>query len=466
MSLLRSFIDWIVPVKATTGKRKRKKRKFSGPERVSAMSFAPSGSDISHYPAVLVADLAGDKNGDVTAHLCDQLGALDGWDIFRIKKTIKPKKTSSLLDYLLLGASQAVEEIKQHSAHLVLWGDVDEDRIRLRFVPANRGADNLPGTFGLGDGLELPRGFGDDLGKILMAVVAAAVLPTFPGPKSGMLKTLKENIGQAKPVLESPPESLDAHGQGILFSAIANAFAVIARLEGQEKPLEHAISIYKLAKTKLTPDDSPEAWAVMQSHLAAAYKAIGDKQEDTKNLKLAAVTYREITEKLGRMDHANDWALANINMGLVLYKLAARDGKAEYLKQACKAFDEALTVYKRDTMPLRWSEVTNQYGTILLALGEQVSGNATLEMAVKKFRQSLEVRKRDKVPELWAQTVNNLGAACFSLAKRNAEVPLLREAASCFEGAVEVYESLGETQKSEVIAKNLFRVQRLLESRS
>jgi len=98
-------------------------------------------------------------------------------------------------------------------------------------------------------------------------------------------------------------------------------------------------------------------------------------------------------------------------------------------------------------------------------MGEQVTGNATLEMAIKRFRQALEIRKRDKMPLLWAQTANNLGAACFSLAKRNAEAALLRGESSCFEGAVEIYQSSGAAKKAEVIRNNLSRVERLLSAR-
>ena len=102
---------------------------------------------------------------------------------------------------------------------------------------------------------------------------------------------------------------------------------------------------------------------------------------------------------------------------------------------------------------------------MLLALGEQVNGNTTLEIAVKKFRASLNVRKREVVPLLWAQTANNLGAACFSLAKRNSELALLREASTCFEGAIEIYQNSGAEKKADLIANNLSRVQRLLSSR-
>lgn len=69
------------------------------------------------------------------------------------------------------------------------------------------------------------------------------------------------------------------------------------------------------------------------------------------------------------------------------------------------------------------------------------------------------------MPLLWAQTANNLGAACFSLAKRNAEAALLREASSCFEGAVEIYQTSGAAKKAEVIRNNLSRVERLLSAR-
>ena len=62
----------------------------------------------------------------------------------------------------------------------------------------------------------------------------------------------------------------------------------------------------------------------------------------------------------------------------------------------------------------------------------------------------------------WAQTTNNLGAACFALAKRTKEDVMFEEAATCFEGAIEIYRQRpGYKKRAKVIFNNLTKVREL-----
>ena len=448
-----------------TRRSRRPQRRAQAAERVSGTNFAPSGGEGGGDPKVLLANMSGDTGGAISQKLSELLGTCDGIEVYRSNKELKQPKDADLVRRLMASAELGREMLAEQQADILLWGEVQGDNLRLRFVPMIPCNDNLPGAFGLGDTLELPASAIEDLLPAVHASVLAAVGPTFQGMKGRISKSLGQAMQTARGVVQAQPEGASSAQHATMLTTLGNAFSVQYRLSKNAKNLENAAAVYRSAVKRISADSETDIWAVAQSHYATALKAIGTADKDEDALKQAAVAYQEITETLGRDRHPYDWALAHINHGLVLYRLSMRTGRANYLQEAGKAFEEALTVYTKEIMPARWAEVMNQYGVILMAHGEQVTGNVTLELAVKKFRKVMEVRKRDRSPQLWAQTANNLGAACFALAKRNAEVALLREAVSCFEGAAEVYLEAGQVKKAEVIQSNMARVQRLLSAR-
>jgi tetratricopeptide (TPR) repeat protein len=462
--VLRSLLGLIAPKLARRPRRVRRREQQA--ERVSSGNFAPSGAETSAAPKVLLANLTGDRDGAVTTRLAGVIDRSDALEVYRANREMKPSKETNVVRRLVAAADEGREWLAAQRADILIWGEVEGDALRLRFVVAKPVADNLPGAFGLGDTLELPNGMLETLESVVHATALAAAGPNFDGMKSRVAEVLGQAMQGARELAQEKPEGVSDPQHATILIQLGNAFAAQYRLTKTAKNLESAQSVYRNAVAKLKPEHDPDIWAVAQSHFATALKARGTIDKNEEALKEAAVAYKKITETLGRDTHAYDWALAHINHGLVLYRLSMRTGRAAFLQEAGKSFEEALTVYTKEAMPSRWAEVMNQYGVILLALGEQVTGNVTLEMAVKKFRKVLEVRKRERAPQLWAQTAKNLGAACFSLAKRNAEVALLREAMGCFEGAAEVYAQHGARQRAEVIKSNLARVQRLLTARA
>lgn len=462
--MFRTFLGLLAP--ALAKRRPRSRRRAATAERVSATNFSPTGTDDGGAPKILLADLGGDSGGAVTARLAEVLGACPAIEVYRAKRVLKQPKDSNVVRRLLTAADSGREWLKEQRADILVWGDIDDAAMTLRFVPAVPCADNLPGAFGLGDMLAIPEALLEQIGAVVQCTVLAAAGQTFSGLKSRLAEALGQTMQGARELAQNQPDGTSASQYATILTNLGNAFSTQYRLTHTAKNLESAAAVYRSALGRLKADQDPDVWAVAQSHFATALKARGTAEKNEEALKEAAVAYQKITETLGRDSHPYDWALAHINHGLVLYRLSMRTGRAAFLQEAGKSFEEALTVYTKEAMPARWAEVMNQYGVILLAHGEQVTGNVTLELAVKKFRKVLEVRKRDRVPQLWAQTANNLGAACFSLAKRNAEVALLREAVGCFEGAAEVYEQLGAHKRAEVIKSNLARVQRLLSARA
>lgn len=453
------------PKSSSSNRAKRDRKKKNASERISGASFAPVDGDGTGQPKVLVADIPGDSSGEVAARIATCLDGFQTYEVFRTKRALKLGEKGALVDNLIVAADEGRSWMAAEDADLLIWGQIIRGMIELRFLPMRPAPESQPGAFGLGDVLILPTTFTGDLNSVLHATVLAAVGPTFKGMRSRIASQFDGVLILTKPVVQQKPAEINGADYTTMVACLGNAFAAHAMLGGPEKRLDQAASAYKIALSHTTAEKDPINWSLTQNHLGAVLKAKGERAKDEEILKQASLAYKSIVNELSRVAFPFDWALANINLGMVLYRLGTISGKSAYYQEATKSFDEALTVYSKDSTPGKWAEVCNQYGVVLLALGEQVNGNTTLEISIKKFRAALNVRKKELVPGLWAQTANNLGAACFSLAKRNSEVALLREASSCFEGAVEIYARSGAAKKAEVITNNLSRVQRLLSTR-
>ncbi|MCH8236761.1 MAG: tetratricopeptide repeat protein [Proteobacteria bacterium] len=449
---------------ALAGFRKKK----GSAERLSEKGFVPSGPDGSATPKILLTQLTNDKGGEVGNRLGEVLTGIQGVDIYRHKKAMKvPNGIENPAEKLIVTVEEGRAWLTEERADLLIWGDIDDRQtsLSLRLLPAQGSNGEQLEISGLGQGLEFPVAFADQLNPLICAAAIGVFGPTFKGARKGLGETLGgylENVGN---LVQTLPAGLNEIQAASVLTAVGNAFVAHSSLGGGQEQLEKAVMAYREAEKQVPKETQLLAWARIQNSLAAVLQAQGQNKKDPALLRKAAVIYSTVTANLSATAHANDWAMANIHLGKALYILAGLEGKPEYLKRAGAAYEEALSVYSMEKSPSRWAEVTNQYGVVLLALGEETDGGAALEEAVSKFRTAIKVWQRDKAPLAWAQTANNLGAACFALAKRNSENSLLREASDYFEGATEIYRQQGITKQAKVIEKNLQRVKRLLMSR-
>lgn len=66
---------------------------------------------------------------------------------------------------------------------------------------------------------------------------------------------------------------------------------------------------------------------------------------------------------------------------------------------------------------------------------------------------------------LWAATQNNLGSALFMLARHSKDVAHLEQAAEAFDLALGLYEARNADNLAAITAKNLTRVNKMLDDR-
>ncbi|MEO5335293.1 MAG: hypothetical protein H7841_00155 [Magnetospirillum sp. WYHS-4] len=457
MMFLRSLLGWLF-----------KPPSASADETAAAGVPGRPGSE-SEPPAAIVAvgRLDGTGGEAATARLLALLERVKAVEVRRWDRVLKPTGPGNLAQKLLAAADLGRDWLTAEAVDLLIWGESDGQATTLRFLSAKADAEGRPGTFGLGDTLELPAALADEIEPVLAAVTLAAAAAAREGQRYRLSLVLSEAADRANGFIEIPPQGLAPAQIATLLNALGNALGMVYRLTKDMNRLRRSTEAFSAALARCPREEAPLTWALCQSHLAANLEALSEANGSPEPLDAAAKAYQAVIDTLGRSSFPHDWALAQLRLGRVLHKKAAKlAGRAQELKEAVTAFEAAAQVITREAMPGRWGELQNEMGVALLALGEQVQGNAGLELAAAAFRKSLEVRRRDLAPLLWAQTANNLGAATFALAKRTSDPVLLDEAHACFLGAIEVFAKEGRTKTVYVIEKNLLRVERLLQARA
>jgi len=436
---------------------------------------APDGKDSprerhAEPPAVvaLVADIEGAGGRAVTTHIADTLATCPGLAVRLANKRMKTAPEATFVEKLAAAGAVGRSWLAGEGADVLVWGDAigTEGGAIVRFLPAQIDAEAKTGSFGLGDALELPAGFGSKFGDILAAATVAAAVPAKAGHEDALGPVLSGAIARVSAYVEAPPSGLTAAQSVSMLTCLGNCFAALWRVNANDAHLDRAIRVYRLALDSCPRVEMRLPHAMLQNHLAAAFEAHAGRGKADENLEEAAKAYHAVAATLGQGEHPTDWAFAQNRLGMVLYRLALmRNSDPAHLKAAAKAFEAAREVFTRDDAPDRWAELTNQIGVTMMALGSQVAGTDALESSVKAFREALVVRRRNVAPLLWAQTANNLGAASFALSRRKTVPGLLDEAVQCFEGARQVYSQYGQHKTVAVIEKNLTRVRERMSRR-
>lgn len=349
----------------------------------------------------------------------------------------------------------------------------DGAAVGLWFVSADENIDNVPGRFSTDDILIAPADFPVQVQNAIAASVVAAACAASPNAAQRLAPALKHYAEVVWPLVDDNLQELPSNLRAGLFNAIGNVLTTRARYTRSESMYDRAATAYRKAATGFDPTLSPLSWAGAKSHLAQALQALASVQnvenEDGEDgahgpMQQAIALYSEIAEALSAEAAPRAWAQAQIEFAMLTYRLAVKEGTQKPFRDALKALQAAQTVFTRQTMPSKWSEIMNNMGVILLTMGEDRADDGILKHSIASFEQAMQVRRRETMPKLWAQTANNLGAASFALAKRTRDKEVLTGAARNFEGAKEVYEQLGQTQRANVIEKNLSRVRRLMDT--
>jgi tetratricopeptide (TPR) repeat protein len=394
---------------------------------------------------ILVAQLEGDADQSQTRHVLAELRNQFPQGPDALLRVIRYPETLAIGPGDQGAALAAAEErgrrwLKETNADVLIWGEEGaKDRVlRLHFLtPEGQGGAAKP--YALNETLELPVGFGADLGTLLAVQAAAAISPVYERTGEALAALIAPVVAKLKPLAENPPPGFSEETRAQLWHAYADGERRLGEERGDNARLATAIAFYKKTLSVWTRDEVPLDWAMTQNNLGIALARLGKRESGTVRLEEAVSAYRAALLERTRERVPFNWAMTQNNLGEALRALGERESGTARLEEAVSAFRGALLKYTRDKVPLSWATAQNNLGNALFRLGEREGGTARLEQTVSAYRAALLEFTRDKVPLDWAMTQNNLGNALFRLGEREGGTARLEQAVSAYRAALFEY---------------------------
>ena len=410
---------------------------------------------------VLLSTFGRDRDGKFTARFAETLRSANVIDIEEIDDAPSPPSRHLTTKQALALFGEAAGRLARGDADLLIIGSISSAGLQLYFLPPQLPLEGRPEAFGLGDSLLVSPNFDAVTASLIYAGVLAAALPGKPDGEQALAPHLIGAAEKAADLLDAP---IDDENEGFLATLMTFLAVVSAqrwRLSGKQAGLEISVRAFRRAIADGPKEISPLVLSELKIRLAAALKELAVRNEDLHLYEEAADVLEGFVDVLNRTTHKREWALVYRGLGEVLLARAKMKSEAGDCANAVKAFDAALQVFTKDADRPRWVDVTNLRAGALMLWGSLEAGTAELDQAVQSYRDVLGERNRDVTPLVWAQASGSLGAAAFALAKRSRNADLLRESATCFDGALAVYQQHGQSKAAEVMQKNIQRVERL-----
>lgn len=246
---------------------------------------------------------------------------------------------------------------------------------------------------------------------------------------------------------ESSPQIPD------ILNDIGNLYWMLSRCPGSGENavsyLEQSIQAYQLALTKLTAQEAPQTYAMIQNNLGAAYGDLARYIDTNQNLELSIRAYEEALLYRPAQSDPMKYASTQNNLGTAYWHLAQHQSPVPNLQAAITAYTEALSYYDTQSQPLSWAMIQNNLGTAYWNLAQYEPSQTWLQLAILAYQQALTYRTPDVMPTACAATQNNLGTAYWHLADRFQEEPeqqeqYLQQCIVTYESALALVEELSQ----------------------
>lgn len=240
-----------------------------------------------------------------------------------------------------------------------------------------------------------------------------------------------------------------------IFNDLGNLYWMLSRCPGSVEHslacLEQAIQAYQLALTKLTAEEAPQTYAMIQNNLGAAYSDLARYNEPAENLELSIRAYEEALHYRKSDSDPLKYASTQNNLGTAYWHLAQHQSPVQNLRAAIAAYAEALCYYNTQTEPLNWAMIQNNLGTAYWNLAQYEQPETWLQLATLAYQDALTYRTPEAAPTAYAATQNNLGTAYWHLADRFQDDPeqrekYLQQCIVAYESAIALAEELSHHQ--------------------
>lgn len=227
-----------------------------------------------------------------------------------------------------------------------------------------------------------------------------------------------------------------------ILNDLGNLYWMLSRCPGSVDQalsyLEQAIQAYQLALTKLTAEEAPQTYAMIQNNLGAAYGDLARHKDPAESLEQSIRAYEEALRYRRADSDPLKYASTQNNLGTAHWNLAQHQASAVNLRAAIAAYNEALSYYAPQSEPLNWAMIQNNIGTAYWNLAQYEQQEIWLPLATVAYQEALKYRTPEVAPAACAATLNNLGTAYWHLADRCQNQPQQR--AEYLKQCIDAYE--------------------------
>lgn len=413
---------------------------------------------------LLVPAFKNDRADGFTNRLLETLKSAKMLDVRPFERELPSPGDRASLAKLVPFQAEARTALGEQGADLLIHGEVLQGGLRLRLVASRPPAEGHADAFGIGDALLVPHNFGSELANLIYAAVLAAALPLKPDHRDDLVPYLTGAAEQSMKLLDVLPDKVDAEQIGSIFTALGVVAAAVWRAQHRNASLTAAVAAFEKASKEGAKELAPLVMAELKIRLGVALQELSARDNDADMFEEALDSFEAVTSALDPAKHPREWGLAYLCLGNAFLARGRAELAVDDCDRATAAFDAALKVFTREKDAARWVEAMSAKGTALVTAGAIHTGTRELEAAAEVYREVLAARDRVTQPLPWAQASNSLGSAVFALAKRTQSKAHLSEAIQCFDGALSVYEDLGQTVAVGIVSKNQQRAHRLRES--
>lgn len=235
----------------------------------------------------------------------------------------------------------------------------------------------------------------------------------------------EENLMIAIQAYEQAVHWLDKSAPQVpdILNDLGNLYWMLSRCPGSAEHtlsyLEQAIQAYQLALTKLTAEEAPQTYAMIQNNLGAAYGDLSRHKEPAESLEQSIRAYEEALRYRRADSDPLKYASTQNNLGTAHWNLAQHQASVPNLRAAIAAYNEALLYYSPQSEPLNWAMIQNNMGTAYWNLAQYEQPELWLPLATAAYQEALNYRTPEVAPAACAATLNNLGTAYWHLADRS-----------------------------------------------
>lgn len=215
-----------------------------------------------------------------------------------------------------------------------------------------------------------------------------------------------------------------------ILNDLGNLYWMLSRcpesVEAALSYVEQAIQAYQLALAKLTAEEVPHTYSMIQNNLGAAYSDLARYKEPAESLEQSIRAYEEALRYRRADSEPLKYASTQNNLGTAYWNLAQHQSSVANLRSAIAAYKEALFYYSPESEPLNWAMIHNNLGTAYWNLAQYEQPETWLPLATAAYQEALKYRTPDVTPAPCAATQNNLGTAYWHLADHSQNQPKLQ----------------------------------------